>query len=73
MGAKNSGGGGGILRGKPGGGGVMGKIGDEMMGAISSSGGCGGDGEPADPANPGGRNSGGGVDTDMAFRHGGQF
>ena len=65
MGAKNSGGGGGILRGKPGGGGVMGKIGDEMMGAISSSG--------AEPANPGGRNGGGGVDTDMAFRHGGQF
>ena len=29
MGAKNSGGGGGILRGKPGGGGVMRKIGDE--------------------------------------------
>ena len=49
MGAKNSGGGGGILRGKPGGGGVMGKIGDEMMGAISGS---EGGGAPAEPANP---------------------
>ena len=66
MGAKNSGGGGGILRGKPGAGGFMRQIGDEKIGdeaAISGSGGGGGGADPADPANPGGGNGGGGAEA----------